>query len=136
MELPQGLPVAYCWARSWQAATLIEDHGPKLIVKENDNVSSFVWRLDREQVIIQDKTLRKLKRQQVAKAVDLKKKLRAWTDRSGQHKIEARLVRIADSKVTLKTDQGREITLPLAKLSDEDQKLVEAIEPEVDNPFE
>lgn len=136
VELPEGVPVAYCWAREWQAATLLADRGRKLIVREDDHPGGFAWRLKRDQVIIEKNTLRKIARKQRAKTADLKQTLRTWTDASGEHKVEARFVRLVDGKVTLKTDAGREIKLPLDRLCDEDQELLKAVGPATDNPFE
>lgn len=136
VELPVGVPVAYCWARSWQACNVVADRGRKLIIRKSDGISSFAYRIDRGQVIIQNKTLRKLQRDGAKKTANLKKTLRTWTDSTGQHKVEARFVRIEDDAVMLKTDAGREIRLPLARLCDEDRELVEGLTPESTNPFE
>lgn len=136
LELTRGTPVAYCWARSWEAATVIEDRDSFLIVKEDDNVSSFVYRLRRDQVIIQDKTIRKLRRESGTTTNDLKETLRTWTDSTGKHRVEARFVSVSDDTLTLKTDAGREIKLQLKRLSDEDRKLVDDFVASEDNPFD
>lgn len=64
---------------------------------------------------------------------------RIWTDASGQHKIEAELLRKTDSDVVLLRQDGREVTLPIAKLSKTDQtflRRVPAEQEQVENPFE
>jgi len=59
-------------------------------------------------------------------AGDLPSKLHTWTDKSGKHKIEARLVGAADGKVSLKTANGRVLSLPLENLSVGDQEFIRA----------
>jgi len=54
---------------------------------------------------------------------------------TGTYKIEATLVSFADGKVTLKRTDGKEVTLPLAKLSAEDRAFVEK-QAKPPNPFE
>jgi hypothetical protein len=63
---------------------------------------------------------------------------RTWTDASGEHKIEATYLGVADGKVKLKKSDGKEIAVPLDKLSADDQKLVEKLQAakKSPNPFE
>ena len=51
---------------------------------------------------------------------------RTWTDTSGSFSVEAELVDILDGKVRLKKKDGRDITVPLAKLSEADQQFVKS----------
>ena len=51
---------------------------------------------------------------------------RAWSDASGGFSIEAEYVRMVQARVTLKTRDGRFVTVPLAKLSSKDQDYVRA----------
>ena len=60
---------------------------------------------------------------------------RTWHDATGTYKIEATLVSSGDGKVTLKRTDGKEVTLPLAKLSAEDRAFVEK-RAKPANPFE
>lgn len=137
VELPEGTPLAYNWARRWEKCFVVADEGYRILVLEEDH-PVFVWRIDRDQLIIQNKTLRKIERASVPKLADLQNTLRTWTDASGQHKVEARFVRRSADKVTLRTDAGREISLPIAKLCDDDQELLSKVESAeaVANPFE
>ena len=48
-------------------------------------------------------------------------KTRTWHDVTGTYSIEAVFIRSRDGKVTLKRTDGKEITLPLDKLSEEDR---------------
>ncbi|MEM6799209.1 MAG: SHD1 domain-containing protein [Planctomycetota bacterium] len=136
ITLPAGTLVAYSRLTRWQAAKVVRDEGDSVIIRDDDAITRFAERVPRDQLIIQTKTLSKLKRTATTTAADLSKTLRTWTDSSGKHKIEARFVGVADGKVTLKTDAGREIVLPVAKLSDEDQALVARVGETTKNPFE
>ncbi|MGO9107855.1 MAG: SHD1 domain-containing protein [Thermoguttaceae bacterium] len=62
-------------------------------------------------------------------------KARTWHDVTGTYSIEAVLIRSRDGKVTLKRADGKEITLPLDKLSEEDRAYV-AKHAKPINPFE
>lgn len=50
---------------------------------------------------------------------------RTWTDRSGQFEVVAKLLRVDGESVVLRRDDGKEITVPLAKLSDADRRFVQ-----------
>jgi hypothetical protein len=64
-------------------------------------------------------------------------KMRTWQDASGKFDVEATLVGVKDDKVTLKKKDGKQITLPVSKLSDEDQEYLKAqSKPKEVNPFE
>lgn len=65
---------------------------------------------------------------------------RTWTSSNGKYKIDAEFLRVSNGSVVLKrTKDGREITVPLAKLSAADQsaaqRLAKAAEDD-ENPFE
>ena len=51
---------------------------------------------------------------------------RTWSDATGGFSIEAEYVRMVQARVTLKTRDGRFVTVPLAKLSSKDQDYVRA----------
>ncbi len=67
--------------------------------------------------------------------------LRYWTDATGKFKVKAQLVTNKNGKIELKKEDGRVVTLPLKKLSDKDQRYLEALarekakENDPDNPF-
>ncbi len=50
---------------------------------------------------------------------------RTWTDASGKFKVEAELISFEDGIVRLRRKDGKELSMPLEKLSDEDQQLLE-----------
>jgi hypothetical protein len=49
---------------------------------------------------------------------------RTWSDASGKFKIEARLLRVEDGKVVLSRTDDKEVSVPIDKLSEADQKYV------------
>ena len=53
--------------------------------------------------------------------------LRVWTDSTGQHKVEAEFVEVADGKVTLRKKDGSLAVLPLERLCEEDQGLIASL---------
>ena len=60
--------------------------------------------------------------------------LRKWKDVTRSFEVEARLVRFEGDKVTLLRANGRTVTLPLAKLCEEDQQFVKN-HADAENPF-
>lgn len=50
---------------------------------------------------------------------------RTWSDQSGQFEVVAKLLEVADEKVVLEREDGQEIRVPLARLSDADRRYVE-----------
>lgn len=48
--------------------------------------------------------------------------IRTWTDASGQYTIEAAFIKVKSSVVTLRKQDGSEITIPLDTLSEEDRR--------------
>ncbi|HEV3023003.1 MAG TPA: SHD1 domain-containing protein, partial [Pirellulales bacterium] len=64
-------------------------------------------------------------------------KMRTWQDASGKFDVDAVLIGVKDEKVTLKKKDGKQITLPVSKLSDEDQEYLKTqSKPKEVNPFE
>ncbi|TVS07952.1 MAG: hypothetical protein EA424_29170 [Planctomycetaceae bacterium] len=51
--------------------------------------------------------------------------LRNWTDATGAHVIEAELLDVVDGTVRLKRQDGREVSVPLDRLSQEDQQYIQ-----------
>ena len=137
LVVDEGTPVAFCWAWKWQAATVLSSNDDgSLNIHWDGHSDAWDCSVLRSQLIIQDKTVRKLVRKHGKSSDDLMKTLRTWTDATGTFKVEARFVSKEGDKVTIRTDAGRDITLPLAKLSDKDQKLLAGIKPAAENPFE
>jgi hypothetical protein len=65
--------------------------------------------------------------------------LRTWSDSTGTFKIEATYLGLSDGKVQLKRQDGREISVPLDRLSPQDQQYVQQAQQaakQPQNPFE
>lgn len=54
--------------------------------------------------------------------------LRTWTDATGKFKVEAALVRVEDGSAVLKKTDGKELRVPIDRLSDGDQRFLESLE--------
>jgi hypothetical protein len=132
-------------ARRWRLAgevggipllrALSENDDGSINVRWDDYGAAWDCSIVRQELIIEDKTVRKLRRKDAHAAASLKESSRTWTDASGQHKVEAKLVCRTEAMVTLQTDKGREINMPIEKLSDEDRKLLNSVPAAVENPF-
>ena len=53
---------------------------------------------------------------------------RTWTDKTGKFKVTGELVKVEDGKVVLRRTDGKEIKVPLARLSDADRQYVSRYE--------
>lgn len=53
--------------------------------------------------------------------------VRTWTDRSGQHQIQAKFLGIEDGKVKLEKTDGKIILVPIKSLSEADQRFIGAL---------
>lgn len=60
---------------------------------------------------------------------------RTWTDITGKFKVEAKLVSSTADAVRIVRKDGKELTIPLNKLSDADQQFVLTLK-KSENPFE
>ncbi len=62
---------------------------------------------------------------------------RTWTDDSGEYHVDGEFVSMAGGLVTLKTDDGRTVKIPLEKLSKADQEFVGKLKKTApkENPF-
>ncbi len=65
-------------------------------------------------------------------------KERTWTDVTGKHKVVAKFSAVADGKVVLIKADGKEVKIPLDKLSEADRKMADELAKGGgdDNPFE
>ena len=136
LTIEEGTALAACWARKWRPITaLSENEDGSLHVHWDEYSDSWDCNMTRDQLIIQDKTVRKLRRKQDSSGDELAKVLRTWTDVTGKHKVEARYVSRTKDELIIKTDAGREITMPIEKLSEADRELLPAWKDDSDNPF-
>lgn len=129
------------WARKWNPITAIhENEDGSSHVHWDDFSDAFDCNMTRDPLIIEDSTVRKLRRKQPSTGSgitdeELSQVLRTWTDVTGKHKIEARYVSRTEDQVTIKTDAGREITMPIEKLTESDRDLLPTWNDDSDNPF-
>jgi len=115
--LPRGTKLAVCWSHKWNYVTVLKDNKEDTIpVHWDDRPPSSDGLIHRTQLIIRRSDLKKLR----IKATREEK--RVWTDMTGKHKVEAKLFSRTLSQVTLVKDDGKEVTLPIDKLSHVDQK--------------
>lgn len=73
------------------------------------------------------------------KNVSEARKMRQWSDATGNFKVQAEFVKFTDKSIVLKRVDGKEIDVPIAKLSAADQKvaaLLEKVSAQGENPFQ
>ena len=139
--LEVGTPLAVCWSSKWNAVSVLHENsdGSVKIRFEGWNTE---YNMKRSQLVIQNKTLKKLERksdQEEGEKItgeQLAKTLRVWTDSTGEFKIEAYYISHTEKQVVLKTAADREIKMPFSKLSEADQKLLSNVVQKAKNPFE
>ncbi len=135
--LTEGTPVKACRVFDFDDAEVISVNDDGTVNISFDGLGEgFDCSAPRRNIIIMSSILKELGSASTTTTADLAKTLRTWTDKSGQHKVEARFVRKTATEVVLVTDAGREIKLAINKLSDADQALVSSAREAVDNPFE
>jgi hypothetical protein len=63
---------------------------------------------------------------------------RNWTDNTGSFRVEAQFLGLADGKVKLRRKDGRELAVPLERLSEADKQEVEKLQrpAAASNPFD
>ena len=114
LKLPKGTKLAACWGPQWTSLTVIEDcEDERVPVRwDTQNRESSIHR---SQLIILKLDLKRLK-QDSAKSTS-----RTWKDATGKFAIDAVFVSKSGTNITLKKQDGKEVTLPVLKLSKEDQ---------------
>ncbi len=122
VNIPKGTKLQACWAGKWNPITCLSVASDgTLIIRWDDFGSGFDCSMLRSELICKKTELAKIT--SGMPAIDLSKS-RLWTDSTGKFTVKAALKSKTDSEVTLLTDDGRELTLPIAKLSADDQKLL------------
>ena len=143
LSLDPGTPLAACWARKWNAVSVLSENDDGTVNIRFDFYKSE-YTMNRNELIIQNKVVKKLqnkkpeaeeKQTERYTAAELASTLRVWTDATGKFRIEAFYLSQTETKVTLKTAADREINMPLKKLSTADQELLSGIVNESENPF-
>jgi hypothetical protein len=129
----KGIKLACNWASRWEPVTVLEVHDDGTVRIHWDNYgSSWDGDISRDCLIIEKKVLAKLQASSKSPPV------RIWTDTTGKFQVEATLVSVADGTVKLRLKDGREVDVPLAKLSKSDQDAVakwEESRAPAENPF-
>ncbi len=135
-KLPSGTALQACYAGTWNPITHLSDNDDgTLTVRWDDYGPAFDCSMLREQLIIKSTTLRAVKDSPLA-VVDSSNPLRTWTDATGKFKVQAKLIRRNETSVTLEINAGKEVTLPLNKLSQADQDYLSKDADNSVNPFE
>ena len=89
----------------------------------------------RNQLIIKKSLLKKVPSESSSTSSPAQE-MRTWTDSTGRFNVKAKLVEKTFTHVMLLTETGKEVTLPLAKLSQQDQDFLAAVSSTFENPFE
>lgn len=135
--LVPGQIVAVKWGGSWFASEIVEALPDGKVVIHYRGWGSERETVTRDRIHLAPPALEQPASVAAAlKAAGGGKVTRTWTDASGRFKIEAVMLKFADGKVSLKRTDGREIDLPLEKLSAADQAYVKQEAAEPKNPFE
>ena len=85
-----------------------------LTIRFEENGAERTWGFPPAQVWLPKKS--------AASSAQPKAPVFTWTDSTGLYKIEARFLELKDGKVTLEKEDGSTKTLPLDKLSEDDQR--------------
>ncbi len=130
-KLPPGTKLQACYAGKWNPIThLAHNEDGSLTVRWDDYGPAFDCSMVRKQLIIRKSVLKKLQAS-AAKASDPANRppeFRTWTDSAGKFTIRARLLRKSETTVTIVTEEGREIEVPISKLSTADQEFLRSPE--------
>ncbi len=97
--------------------TVLKDSTEETVpIHWDDRPPAFDGLIHRSQLIIRKTDLKKLR----SKAAKLEK--RTWTDVTGKFSVDAKISSRTATHVTLVKEDGKEVKLPIDKLSSADQK--------------
>jgi len=113
LKLPKGTKLAACWGPQWSPLTVLEDTEEDDVPIHWDQLGNDA-KINRSQLIIRKADLKAVK-QEVAKTTS-----RTWRDASGKFSLEATFVSKTGTSITLRKQDGKEVTLESSKLSKED----------------
>lgn len=128
LKLKAGVKLMACYAGKWNPlTTLSENHDGTVNVRWDDYGPTYDCSMVRKELIIRRSLRDGLQKDddEGASASSELAGFRTWTDATGKFSVKAKLVRKSASTVTLATESGREVTLPVAKLSEADRELLE-----------
>ncbi|WP_044301860.1 SHD1 domain-containing protein [Rhodopirellula sallentina] len=118
-----GTRLGAVWARKWNYVTVTATHGDGTLDVKWDNWNTE-YRMVREDLAIAKSDLETLQRQAIRNTA---KEPRLWSDASGKFKVMATYVDAKDGFVSLRKEDGREVSVPVSKLSEGDQELIETL---------
>ena len=119
-KLSAGTPLGACYGGKWCPITFLShNEDGTLNVRWDDYGPAFDCSMLRAELIIENRVLQKS---------GTKGRLRTWIDSTGKHRVKARLVEKSESQVTLKTTEGKVVTLPISKLSSRDKKYLDGLD--------
>jgi len=115
--IPRGTKLAVCWSMKWNYVTVLKDNTDDTVpIHWDDRTSESDGLIHRTQLIIRKTDLKKLR------AKIIRQGIRVWTDATGKHTVEAKIVSRTETHVALIKNDGKEVKLSIDKLSAADQK--------------
>ncbi|MEM9369064.1 MAG: SHD1 domain-containing protein [Planctomycetota bacterium] len=128
--LKPGTRLQACYASKWNPITFLAHASDgTLTVRWDDYGPAFDCRMVREELIIKRSELR----EQMGTGSGAE--MRLFTDVTGRFQVQARVVSSDAASVTLLTEAGKEVKLPLTKLSEKDQQYLREWNA-AENPFQ
>jgi hypothetical protein len=128
--LKPGTKLQACYASKWNPITFLSHASDgTLNVRWDDYGEAFDCSMVRNELIIKKSVLKTMQSSPAAG------ELRTFTDATGRFKVKAKVVRQTATEVTLLTEQGKEVTLPLTRLSEADQEFLKSAAT-AENPFQ
>ena len=128
-KLKPGTALHVCRARKWKPVTLVSTaNDGTLNVSWDGRSSAFNCSVDRNQLIIKKALLKNasvLPEKSATASNNTSTEFRTWISATGKFKVKAKLLSRTESTITLLTETDKQITLPITKLSEADQKLLE-----------
>jgi hypothetical protein len=116
-DLKPGTKLQACYAGKWNPITFLSANSDgTLIVRWDDYGPSFDCSMVRSELIIK----KAVAKEAIPSSPPIAE-MRTFTDTTGKFKVKARIVKQSGTQVTLLTEQGKEVTLPLSKLSASDR---------------
>jgi hypothetical protein len=130
LKIKAGVKLQACYAGKWNPITFLSHASDgTLNVRWDDYGAAFDCSMVRNELIIKKAVLMTMASGSSAA------EMRTFTDATGKSKIKARIVKQTATEVTLFTEKGKEVTLPLAKLSEADQAFLRSAAT-AENPIE
>ncbi|MEM6470648.1 MAG: SHD1 domain-containing protein [Planctomycetota bacterium] len=144
VTIPSQTALQAWWGSKFYDVKSLADSpvGP-IPVRWADWSESWDCRILREQLIIAKSDLRRIQKARGDRRLagsnasqDASSKMRFWTDTTGKFRVKAEFVCLENGNVTLLSDQGKTIRVPLDRLSKTDQASAQELQNEEQNPFQ